>query len=47
MLQAKLDLSQLDGIIDDIDFCIKLAKEEKMIILPGEQLSQYIPFVWN
>ncbi|KMT11372.1 hypothetical protein BVRB_5g107030 [Beta vulgaris subsp. vulgaris] len=34
-IQAKLDLSQLDGIIDDIDFCIKLAKEEKMIILPG------------
>uniref|UniRef100_A0A803LTV0 Aminotransferase class I/classII large domain-containing protein n=1 Tax=Chenopodium quinoa TaxID=63459 RepID=A0A803LTV0_CHEQI len=34
-IQVKLDLSQLDGIIDDIDFCIKLAKEEKMIILPG------------
>lgn len=34
-VMVKLDLSQLDGIIDDIDFCIKLAKEEKMIILPG------------
>ena len=35
-LQVKLDLMQLEGIIDDIDFCIKLAKEEKMIILPGK-----------
>lgn len=34
-VMVKLDLSKLNGIIDDIDFCIKLAKEEKMIILPG------------
>lgn len=39
MLQVKLNLSQLDDIIDDIDFCIKLAKEEKMIILPGKIFS--------
>lgn len=34
-VMVKLDLSQLGDIIDDIDFCIKLAKEEKMIVLPG------------
>lgn len=36
-MQAKLNLSHLEGIHDDIDFCSKLAKEESVIILPGEQ----------
>ncbi|KAH9763929.1 putative aminotransferase TAT2 [Citrus sinensis] len=34
-IQLKLNLSLLDDIIDDIDFCFKLAKEESVIILPG------------
>uniref|UniRef100_A0A7C8YQP1 Aminotransferase class I/classII large domain-containing protein n=1 Tax=Opuntia streptacantha TaxID=393608 RepID=A0A7C8YQP1_OPUST len=34
-VMVKLHLSQLDDILDDLDFCIKLAKEEKTIILPG------------
>ncbi|CAO2819669.1 unnamed protein product [Amaranthus hypochondriacus] len=38
-VMVKLDLVQLEGIIDDIDFCIKLAKEETMIILPGVTLG--------
>jgi len=32
---AKLDLSCLDGIRDDLDFCCMLAKEESVIVLPG------------
>lgn len=34
-LMAKLDLSKLEGINDDMDFCAKLAKEESVILLPG------------
>ncbi|XP_028798531.1 probable aminotransferase TAT2 isoform X2 [Neltuma alba] len=34
-MMVKLDLSLLDDISDDIDFCFKLAKEESVIILPG------------
>lgn len=34
-VMVKLNLSLLDDISDDIDFCFKLAKEESVIILPG------------
>ncbi|KAI9085896.1 hypothetical protein K1719_031973 [Acacia pycnantha] len=34
-MMVKLNLSLLDDICDDIDFCFKLAKEEAVIILPG------------
>ncbi|KAA8524330.1 hypothetical protein F0562_010753 [Nyssa sinensis] len=34
-LLAKLNLSLLEGINDDMEFCLKLAKEESVIILPG------------
>ncbi|KAJ8755094.1 hypothetical protein K2173_016788 [Erythroxylum novogranatense] len=34
-VMLKLNLSLLDGISDDIDFCFKLAKEESVIVLPG------------
>ncbi|XWS54147.1 hypothetical protein CRYUN_Cryun10bG0063900 [Craigia yunnanensis] len=34
-IQVKLDLSLLEGIDDVTDFCVKLAKEESVIILPG------------
>lgn len=36
---AKLNVCMLDGIKDDIDFCLKLAKEEKVILLPGSTLG--------
>ncbi|PSS14472.1 Aminotransferase [Actinidia chinensis var. chinensis] len=32
---VKLNLSFLEDISDDMDFCIKLAKEESVIVLPG------------
>ncbi|KAG2325314.1 hypothetical protein Bca52824_008042 [Brassica carinata] len=32
---VKLNLSLLEDISDDLDFCCKLAKEESVIILPG------------
>lgn len=32
---VRLDLSSLDSIADDLDFCLKLAKEESVIVLPG------------
>ncbi|CAI9275423.1 unnamed protein product [Lactuca saligna] len=34
-LMVKLDLSKLEGIKDDMEFCSKLAKEESVILLPG------------
>lgn len=38
-LMVKLDLSKLEGINDDMEFCSKLAKEESVILLPGFVLS--------
>lgn len=34
--QVKLNLSALEGIDDDIQFCLKLSKEESVIVLPGK-----------
>ncbi|XP_076923588.1 putative aminotransferase TAT2 [Bidens hawaiensis] len=34
-IMVKLNVSLLKDIIDDIDFCFKLAKEETVILLPG------------
>ncbi|RZB76115.1 putative aminotransferase TAT2 [Glycine soja] len=34
-MMVRLNLSLLEDISDDIDFCFKLAKEESVIILPG------------
>ncbi|XP_052136454.1 nicotianamine aminotransferase 1-like [Oryza glaberrima] len=34
-VMVKLDLSCLQGIKDDMDFCCQLAKEELVILLPG------------
>lgn len=33
--QVKLNLSLLEDISDDMDFCVKLAKEESVVVLPG------------
>ncbi|XP_060672568.1 tyrosine aminotransferase-like [Ziziphus jujuba] len=38
-IQVKLNLSFLEDIDDDMDFCIKLAKEESVIVLPGVALG--------
>lgn len=38
-VMAKLDLSYLDDIDDDIDFCSKVAKEESVVICPGSGLG--------
>ena len=35
LLQVKLDLSCLQDIKDDMDFCCRLAKEELVVLLPG------------
>ncbi|KAH7533390.1 hypothetical protein FEM48_Zijuj04G0125700 [Ziziphus jujuba var. spinosa] len=35
----KLNLSLLENIVSDMDFCLKLAKEESLIILPEKMLS--------
>ncbi|RWR89590.1 putative aminotransferase TAT2 isoform X1 [Cinnamomum micranthum f. kanehirae] len=34
-IQVKMNLSLLEDILDDMDFCCKLAKEESVVILPG------------
>ncbi|KAF8656895.1 hypothetical protein HU200_060457 [Digitaria exilis] len=38
-VMVKLDLSCLDDIQDDLDFCCRLAKEESVIVLPGSALG--------
>ncbi|KAL1560656.1 tyrosine transaminase [Salvia divinorum] len=38
-LMLKLDLSKLEGIKDDLDFCCKLAKEESVVLVPGVGLG--------
>ncbi|XP_019086038.1 PREDICTED: S-alkyl-thiohydroximate lyase SUR1-like [Camelina sativa] len=38
-LVTKLDLSLLEDITNDFDFCIKLAREENLVLLPGEVLG--------
>ncbi|KAI7752550.1 hypothetical protein M8C21_007482 [Ambrosia artemisiifolia] len=34
-VMVKLDISSFEDIKDDVDFCVKLAKEESVMILPG------------
>ncbi|XP_048327274.2 tyrosine aminotransferase-like isoform X1 [Ziziphus jujuba] len=34
-VMVRLNVSLLDGIGDDVDFCLKLVKEESVIVLPG------------
>lgn len=34
-VMVKLNLSMLENISDDVDFCVKLVKEESVLILPG------------
>lgn len=38
----KLNLSLLEDISDDIDFCFKLAREESVVILPGTEVQSYL-----
>lgn len=39
VLQVKLNVSLLDDINDDLDFCLKLAKEESVMVLPSKKKS--------
>lgn len=43
-MQVKLNLSLMEDISDDIDFCFKLAKEESVIILPGTIMQIMLVF---
>ncbi|XP_010526299.1 PREDICTED: cystine lyase CORI3-like [Tarenaya hassleriana] len=38
-LWTKLDLSQLEGINDDHEFCSKLAAEENLVLVPGTAMG--------
>ncbi|KAG7983672.1 hypothetical protein I3843_04G118400 [Carya illinoinensis] len=38
-VMVKLNISLLEDINDDVEFCLKLAKEESVIILPGAALG--------
>ncbi|KAH9792292.1 putative aminotransferase TAT2 [Citrus sinensis] len=38
-IQVKLNVSMLEDIGDDLEFCLKLAKEESVIILPGRTVG--------
>ncbi|KAL4205099.1 hypothetical protein AMTRI_Chr01g135510 [Amborella trichopoda] len=37
-VMVKLDVSQLQDISDDVDFCFKLAREESVLVMPGRPL---------
>ncbi|CAN0896770.1 S-alkyl-thiohydroximate lyase SUR1 [Linum grandiflorum] len=37
---VKLECTEMEGIKDDMDFCLKLAKEESVIVLPGTTVGQ-------
>ncbi|KAF7038298.1 hypothetical protein CFC21_048497 [Triticum aestivum] len=39
VVMVKLDLSCLDGIDDDVDFCTKVAREESVVICPESGLG--------
>ncbi len=41
----KLNLSLLEGVTNDVDFCMKLAKEESVIVLPGKNSTIYNLFL--
>ncbi|KAI9086705.1 hypothetical protein K1719_031299 [Acacia pycnantha] len=34
-VMVQMNFSQVEGIIDDVDFCVKLIKEESVVLLPG------------
>lgn len=34
-MQTKLELQLMEDIEDDMDFCMKLAAEENLVLLPG------------
>eukprot|EP00268_Persea_americana_P043408 TRINITY_DN43629_c0_g1_i7.p1 TRINITY_DN43629_c0_g1~~TRINITY_DN43629_c0_g1_i7.p1 ORF type:complete len:425 (+),score=66.07 TRINITY_DN43629_c0_g1_i7:117-1391(+) len=38
-VMVKMNLSLLEDILDDLDFCCKLAKEESVVILPGSAVG--------
>uniref|UniRef100_A0A0V0I210 Putative tyrosine aminotransferase-like n=1 Tax=Solanum chacoense TaxID=4108 RepID=A0A0V0I210_SOLCH len=38
-LMAKLNMSLLEGIDNDMEFCTRLAREESVVVLPGEALG--------
>ncbi|KAB5548493.1 hypothetical protein DKX38_011899 [Salix brachista] len=44
---VKLKLLLLEDIEDDMEFCLKLAKEESLIILPGDREARNIYFLTN
>ncbi|CAK9154840.1 unnamed protein product [Ilex paraguariensis] len=39
-VMVKLNLSLLEGITDDVDFCVKLAKEESVIVMPDSLVAK-------
>ncbi|MBA0602342.1 hypothetical protein Gorai_002527 [Gossypium raimondii] len=41
ILQVKLNVSLLEDISDDLDFCMKLAKEESVIIVPAGKIRKF------
>ncbi|KAL4279386.1 hypothetical protein GQ457_03G006640 [Hibiscus cannabinus] len=38
-VMVKLNVSMLEDVDDDMDFCLKLAKEESVVILPGRAVG--------
>ncbi|KAJ6371722.1 hypothetical protein OIU77_002107 [Salix suchowensis] len=46
-VMVKLNLSSLEGIDDDMDFCHKLAKEESVMLLPGKASLGTKSLIWT
>lgn len=45
MEQVEINFSQIKDIVDDMDFCAKLAEEESVLLLPGNNFFKNLSFI--
>lgn len=47
MFQVGIDISKLDGILDDLDFTEKLISEQSVFCLPGKVNDVFFTFTYK
>lgn len=45
MEQVEINFSQIKDIVDEMDFCAKLAEEESVLLLPGNNFFKNLSFI--